>query len=505
MQCTKHFLTKSWYSTRGDLVRHLNRDHKIRILKSYYWCSLCNQHIPKNPSNHPCLKRSFLLSRPSDPLQWVCTTCNDSFSSEVGLRNHEIAHKKSAIASSGVQPNIIPPKKSRRRGKLPQVPAPDGVSEVITTPASSDADAIAANILTPPPSGEDCDESYLRPFTDSILTLLSEEATDDNFHLFCELVSNAIEEVRKNEISPPSASASQRDRSKRIDPKEPKLIQPLFKKNRKRAVRLITGNEGDFCKINPSILQPFFTSAWEHSTYGGGVYVPSTENRTPVLESPFTVGEIRRKLKEAENTSAGPDRLTYYHWKSIEDSGSFLCSVFNACVHFRKVPPSWKLSTTILIAKEGDPSDPGNWRPIALSSTIYKLFTKCLATRLTSFIEKYSILSPCQKGFTPFDGVVEHNYVLQRSLELARASHKDLCVALYLYYMSGEETDPCLPRGGRTTNHWLVARAASRRIEISWTFEDGVPRLHFQDITLRPAHRRKVLFTIRDRLRTDQG
>ncbi|GBN11541.1 hypothetical protein AVEN_246240-1 [Araneus ventricosus] len=118
MQCIKHFLTKSWYSTRGDLVRHFNRDHKIRILKSYYWCSLCYQHIPRNPSNHPCLKRSFLMSRPSDPLQWVCTKCTDSFSSEVGLRNHEIAHKKSEIANSGVQPNIIPPKKSRRRGWL---------------------------------------------------------------------------------------------------------------------------------------------------------------------------------------------------------------------------------------------------------------------------------------------------------------------------------------------------------------------------------------------------
>ncbi|GBN16737.1 Retrovirus-related Pol polyprotein from type-1 retrotransposable element R2 [Araneus ventricosus] len=414
LQCTKHFLTKSWYSTRGDLVRHLNRDHKIRILKTYYWCSLCFQYIPKNPSNHPCLKR---------------TTCSESFPSEVGLRNHEISHKKSEIAKSGVQPNIIPPKKSRRRGKLPQVPAPDGVTEVITTPASVDADAIAANILTPPPTGEDGNDSYLKPFTDSILTLLSEEATDDNFHLFCEFVGNAIEEVRKNEVSPPPAFASQRGRPTRIDPKEPKLIQPLFKKNRKRAVRLITGNEGDFCKINPSILQPYFTTAWEHSTYSGGVYVPSTENRSPVLESPFTVGEIGKKLKEAENTSAGPDRLTYYHWKSIEDSGSFLCSVFNACVHFRKVPPSWKLSTTILIAKDGDPSDPGNWRPIALSSTIYKLFTKCLAARLTSFIDKYSVLSPCQKGFTPFDGVVEHNYVLQRSLERARASHKDLCVA----------------------------------------------------------------------------
>ncbi len=39
----------------------------------------------------------------------------------------------------------------------------------------------------------------------------------------------------------------------------------------------------------------------------------------------------------------------------------------------RKIPSSWKISHTVLIYKKGDTSDPANWRPISLQSTIYKI------------------------------------------------------------------------------------------------------------------------------------
>ena len=38
-------------------------------------------------------------------------------------------------------------------------------------------------------------------------------------------------------------------------------------------------------------------------------------------------------------------------------------------------PTAWKESCTVLIHKKGDAFDLGNWRPIALANTIYKLWT----------------------------------------------------------------------------------------------------------------------------------
>ncbi|GIY90124.1 retrovirus-related Pol polyprotein from type-2 retrotransposable element R2DM [Caerostris extrusa] len=50
------------------------------------------------------------------------------------------------------------------------------------------------------------------------------------------------------------------------------------------------------------------------------------------------------------------------------------------------------------------------------------------APELDRRFQRFDVLSPNQKGFTPFDGVLEHNFVLQRRPENARLSKKNLCV-----------------------------------------------------------------------------
>ncbi|GBM65970.1 Retrovirus-related Pol polyprotein from type-2 retrotransposable element R2DM [Araneus ventricosus] len=148
------------------------------------------------------------------------------------------------------------------------------------------------------------------------------------------------------------------------------------------------------------------------------------------MERPFSITEVTKKLQRAENSSPGPDRLTYHHWRSVPQGHRFLTAAFNASLHFQKIPPSWKKTTTILIPKtKTDLDNPSNWRPIALSNTIYKIYTKVLAGRLQDWSAKYGALSPCQKGFTPFDGVLEHNFVLKTRLEHARLRKKSLCIA----------------------------------------------------------------------------
>ncbi|GIY31140.1 retrovirus-related Pol polyprotein from type-1 retrotransposable element R2 [Caerostris darwini] len=106
-----------------------------------------------------------------------------------------------------------------------------------------------------------------------------------------------------------------------------------------------------------------------------------------------------------------------------------LTQLFNCCVQLKFFPEEWKKSTTILLPKSGDPSSLANWRPIALGNTASKLFMKCITERLQNWCQKYDVLSPCQKGFTPFDGMLEHNFVLQRRIEKARSSRSHLCIA----------------------------------------------------------------------------
>ncbi|KAL5510007.1 hypothetical protein EMCRGX_G005471 [Ephydatia muelleri] len=86
-----------------------------------------------------------------------------------------------------------------------------------------------------------------------------------------------------------------------------------------------------------------------------------------ILDDPFTEQEVEAALRGLPNNSApGPDRLRYSDWKRLGSSVSILTTIINTCRVNKKIPLSWKVSSTILIHKAGDIINLDNWRPIAL-------------------------------------------------------------------------------------------------------------------------------------------
>ncbi|GBL66107.1 hypothetical protein AVEN_39415-1 [Araneus ventricosus] len=151
---------------------------------------------------------------------------------------------------------------------------------------------------------------------------------------------------------------------------------------------MITGDDGARCNLETETLFNFFSGAWGPASSDPSFYEETQETRTGVLDRDFSVAEVVKKLRNADNSAAGPDRLTYHHWRTVDPAGKTLTKIFNLCLLFRRIPPSWKETKTILIPKKNvDLALPANWRPIALSNTIYKLFTKCITGRLTSWCE----------------------------------------------------------------------------------------------------------------------
>ncbi|GIY10945.1 retrovirus-related Pol polyprotein from type-1 retrotransposable element R2 [Caerostris darwini] len=71
-------------------------------------------------------------------------------------------------------------------------------------------------------------------------------------------------------------------------------------------------------------------------------------------------------------------------------------------------------------------------------------------------------------------------------------------------FMSGDIGGDFSTTSNKFSNTWTVGRVASRRLGIQWIFQDSVPSLVFRDMTLKVNHRRKILFSIRDRLRTSR-
>ena len=66
-----------------------------------------------------------------------------------------------------------------------------------------------------------------------------------------------------------------------------------------------------------------------------------------------------------------------------------LLHLFNACLAFSYVPPAFKADKTHVVPKKGRPlEDPGNWRPIALISTIGKLLEKVMLRRINLYVTR---------------------------------------------------------------------------------------------------------------------
>lgn len=148
---------------------------------------------------------------------------------------------------------------------------------------------------------------------------------------------------------------------------------------------------------------------------------------TPVdiMDTRITEEEVSRTLRKLRNQSApGPDRIRYSVWKQIDPKRKIITAILNTCRINKKIPPTWKESTTILIHKGDDPKNLDNWRPIALQNTIYKIYTGVIARRMTNWAIEAKVISASQKGFLPYEGCLEHNFLLNSALQDSRRKKK---------------------------------------------------------------------------------
>jgi hypothetical protein len=81
-----------------------------------------------------------------------------------------------------------------------------------------------------------------------------------------------------------------------------------------------------------------------------------------------------------------------------------------------------------LIPKSGDHSKLGNWRPITLLGSIYKILAKTLARRIQEFLPL--VIRPNQTKFLEGRSIIDNNFLAQEALIWAGKSGQDLVFLL---------------------------------------------------------------------------
>ena len=194
--------------------------------------------------------------------------------------------------------------------------------------------------------------------------------------------------------------------------------------------------EGSDARVAPqfsadSALNYFSATCSNHSSHYESL--PSWISEVMPLEDPveeFEMTPIVPKMikkilqKCSPSSSPGSDGITYLHLRKLPSSHHFLATLYSKIIFESQMPPpSWCVGELALIYKSGSANDPANFRPIALTSVVGKLFHKIIARRLESYLILNDIIdTSVQKGFlSGVNGTFEHIYTINSVLDNAKA------------------------------------------------------------------------------------
>ncbi|CAM4373323.1 unnamed protein product [Lepidochelys olivacea] len=116
----------------------------------------------------------------------------------------------------------------------------------------------------------------------------------------------------------------------------------------------------------------------------------------------ITISEVEAKLKHLNGTkSGGADNLHPRILKELApEIASPLARIFNESVNSGVVLYDWRIANTVPIFKKGEISDPGNYRPVSLTSVLCTVLEKILKEKVVKDIEVNGKWDKIQHGFT---------------------------------------------------------------------------------------------------------
>jgi len=149
------------------------------------------------------------------------------------------------------------------------------------------------------------------------------------------------------------------------------------------------------------VLNHFFASVFTREKEE----LPHTTLKTStVLEDmTFTEETILKHIQRLKiDKAAGPDDIHPRVLKETqEESSKILSIIFNKSMQEGELPLVWKDARVTPIYKKGSRQDPGNYRPVSLTSVVCKLMEQGIKDKITEYMNRNDLWSPEQYGFRP--------------------------------------------------------------------------------------------------------
>ncbi len=213
------------------------------------------------------------------------------------------------------------------------------------------------------------------------------------------------------------------------------------------------------------------------SVSGSGRQSSDVDHVTTVSED-----EVRRELRRVNiRKAAGPDGITGRVLRSCADQlAGLFTSIFNESLATSVIPTSFKRSVIIPVPKNSKPSCLNDYRPVALTSTVMKVFERLLKKHICSSIP--ATLDPLQFAYRPNRSTDDAiSQVLHSSLTHIDSKNGNYVRLLFIDYSSAFNT--IVPTKlaiklsdlGLNTTLWLDPRLPHRQTTKWWKWASSPP------------------------------
>lgn len=179
------------------------------------------------------------------------------------------------------------------------------------------------------------------------------------------------------------------------------ITQKNWKKHQGRCIKSII--DGDVISDMPDreIMEPFWRQIFEGNCDRVPAFRPAPRAGLEQIWSPISTDEITRcRLRLA--TSPGPDNISSRELRAIP--ADILVRIFNLILWCERVPEKQRAASTVFIPKKAVASEPGDYRPITITSVLTRQLHAILARRMQAHFK----LDNRQRAFQPTDGCADN-------------------------------------------------------------------------------------------------
>ncbi|CAB4022390.1 uncharacterized protein LOC113214946 [Paramuricea clavata] len=327
----------------------------------------------------------------------------------------------------------------------PSTSYPDNTNNTVQFNDYSSIDTdppLPSDIPVNPSSNNTNHSEFANCWTSRIKSTDSFEAFSFQCEKFAEVVVKEAKVKTSNASRP--RQRSNRPNNRDVNSNRPRVlpnpiaarrIQTLYRLSKKTAAKQILNDNNTVYSGTNDQAKDYFTNTFSANPINIDEVLESlnrhvpTANEDPTVIEPMSEKVIKNKLKSMSNSAPGKDCVEYRHLRQVDSECKVLTCIFNKCLKQKQIPSIWKESTTILIYKKANSDDASNFRPIALMSCLYKLFTAILASRATNFAINNNLMSHQQKSARPAEGCHEHTFTLQSIIADCKRNTKDCYIA----------------------------------------------------------------------------